>query len=171
MKKLLRIKENQNKTFQNIARQFNIEYQLIKQLTDSKGRVQFCYNITSPIVISNLKTVNSYINLQVNHNQAVLNAKVLYSLYATLNLKIVDFKYPTYNHFFNDHIDIVDGDESQVSIDHILPISTYPQLTFSISNWVNMSKENNKDKGNKADPVNLLKYHDKMAELVQSFIA
>jgi hypothetical protein len=73
-------------------------------------------------------------------------ASLLYALYATGYLTIQDHEYPTYKLWQSSHRR-ADQKLSEVTLDHILPKSKFPSLTFEVDNWQVMSRDKNKAKG------------------------
>jgi hypothetical protein len=73
-------------------------------------------------------------------------AHILYTLYATGHLTIQGHEYPTYKLWQEKHRR-ADQKLSEVTLDHILPKSEFPSLTFMVSNWQVMSKDKNQSKG------------------------
>jgi hypothetical protein len=73
-------------------------------------------------------------------------ASLLYTLYSTGYLTIEDHKYPTYKLWQSSHRR-ADQKLSEVTLDHILPKSKFPSLTFEVDNWQVMSRDKNKAKG------------------------
>jgi hypothetical protein len=74
-------------------------------------------------------------------------AHILYTLYATGHLTIVGHQYPTYKLWQETHRR-ADQKLSEVTLDHILPKSEFPSLTFMVSNWQVATRDKNKAKGN-----------------------
>jgi hypothetical protein len=84
------------------------------------------------------------LNKQLCENEEL--ASLLYTLYATGHLTIRGHEYPTYKLWQETHRR-ADQKLSEVTLDHILPKSEYPSLTFMVSNWQVMSRDKNKAKG------------------------
>jgi hypothetical protein len=97
-----------------------------------------CYHISN-ISYARKIDLDDYIdgsNIAADYDRA----RVLYGLYACGHLTIADIKYPTYQHWQQQH-------GRGLSLDHKLPIRWFPNLTFDCTNWQPLPFTENKNKG------------------------
>lgn len=135
-----------------LSKKFVFDYTFVEFKETSRGRKER-YTISETLYARKKDLDEMILNGTESTPQG--RAAVLYSLYACRHLEIVDIKYKTYQSWKNVH-------PCRSTLDHILPKSWFPELTFDCNNWEPKSMDDNQKKGNDflEEAVNILHQMD-----------
>ena len=126
--------------FNDICQQFGIfpHVRSAQSRFDEYERVYLCTFVDT--ICADWRTITQHILYQPE-NERVKYASVYYSLYSCGVLRLINHEYQTYAEWKHYH--------PGMSLDHKMPKSVFPELTFQVANWQPLPLQENINKRNR----------------------
>ncbi len=116
-----------------------LKFSLSDEFKDGKYTKVRVTILSRKVLKIRLETANKYITLAPSIQESKDRANVLYTLYSTYNLILLGHRFPSRNDWCEYY--------GAMTIDHKMPKSLYPELTFDVDNWEPRTKWENQAKG------------------------